>query len=134
MQVSWLNWALCIGWETDEAKIQGLDQYKERNKHKFYKDHFLLITRIFDNRVKAFINKILMANEFVENYSYRIEFQVRGLPHLHGVFWLNEGKLDQYKDGDGNFLDEKVPELIDEWISVSLNNKDEKLNELVRQE
>ena len=31
-----------------------------------------------------------MANKDVEHYSYRIEFQVRGLPHLHGVFWLKE--------------------------------------------
>ena len=37
-----------------------------------YKDEFLLITRIFDNRVKAFISHILMANKDVEHYSYRI--------------------------------------------------------------
>ena len=43
-----------------------------KNKHKFYKDEFLLITRIFDNRVKAFISHILMANKDVEHYSYRI--------------------------------------------------------------
>ena len=56
-----------------------LPQYmRTEAKHKFYKDEFLLITRIFDNRIKAFTNNILMANESVEHYSYRIEFQVRG--------------------------------------------------------
>ena len=45
---------------------------KNETKHKFYKDEFLLITRIFDNRVKAFISHILMANKDVEHYSYRI--------------------------------------------------------------
>ena len=74
-----------------------------------------------------------MADEFVENYSYRIEFQVRGLPHLHGVFWLNETKLNEYKDGNGNFIDEKVTGLIDDYISVSLESKDESLNDVVRQ-
>ena len=80
-----------IGWEHDDSKIKiyftgwendmsdkyiiTLDKYEDRQKHKFYKDHFLLITRLFDNRVKAFINNILMANSNVENYSYRIEFQ-----------------------------------------------------------
>ena len=114
-------------------KIKQLDQHAERNKHKFYKDHYLLITRIFDNRVKSFINNILMADEFVENYSYRIEFQVRGLPHLHGVFWLNETKLNKYKDENGHIIDEKVTELIDDYISVSLESKDESLNDVVRQ-
>ena len=80
-----------IGWEHDDSKIKiyftgwendmsdkyiiTLDKYEDRQKHKFYKDHFLLITRLFHNRVKAFINNILMANSDVENYSYRIEFQ-----------------------------------------------------------
>ena len=58
---------------------QSLDEYEDRQKHKFYKDHFLLITRLFDNHVKAFINNILMANKDVEHYSYRIEFQVRAV-------------------------------------------------------
>ena len=64
-----------VGWENDTKKIQPLPEYKKdhiSNKHTFYKDHFLLITRLFDNRVKAFINNILMANEHVEHYSYRI--------------------------------------------------------------
>ena len=62
------------GWESDITKIETLDVFKknQKNRHKFLKDHFLLITRLFDNWVKAFINNILMANEFVEHYTYRI--------------------------------------------------------------
>ena len=58
-----------------DGKIQEtpLPEYMENEvKSKFYKDEFLLITRIFDNRVKAFISHILMANADVEHYSYRI--------------------------------------------------------------
>ena len=74
-----------------------------------------------------------------------LEFQVRGLPHLHGVFWLNQTEAKKYQDGKGNFVDEKVPELIDKWISCSLTNykkdpnnskklvSDEKLNKLVKE-
>ena len=55
---------------------------------------------------------------------------MRGLPHLHGVFWLNQEEAEKYQDGNGNFTDEKVPELIDKWISCSLTNyKDEKSDE-----
>ena len=73
------------GWEHDEELIlvvpkegeeMTLSEYLKskyvHEKHKFYKDEFLLITRIFDNRVKAFISHILMANKDVEHYSYRI--------------------------------------------------------------
>ena len=63
------------GWEDgDPKKVKNLKEFKDgqKDKHKFYKDHFLLITRLFDNRVKAFINNILMSNEHVEHYSYRI--------------------------------------------------------------
>ena len=130
------------GWEEDEekiklylrgnAKIQSLKDYKaeSRDQHKSYKEHFLLITRIFDNRVKAFISNILMANEDVEHYSYRIEFQVRGLPHLHGFFWLNESKIKNYKVGD-EFDDSKIGFLINEFISCSLNTGDKDLDKLV---
>ena len=122
-------------WENGEStKVQSLKNFKaeQKDRHRFYKDHFLLITRIFDNRIKAFISHILMANESVEHYSYRIEFQVRGLPHLHGVFWLNESKLLKFKRGD-EFDDAKIGGLIDKLISVSLNTGDGDLDKLVRE-
>ena len=58
---------------------------------------------------------------------------MRGLPHLHGVFWLSEEKLKTYKNENGDYKDEILPNLIDEFISVSTNTKDEDLNELVRE-
>ena len=125
-----------VGWEENKDKIQSLPTYKEKeikDRHKFFKNHFLLITRLFDNRVKAFINNILMANKDIEHYSYRIEFQVRGLPHLHGVFWLTKDAVKKYQNDNGDFLDTEVPELIDEWISCSLDTGDEELNKLVRE-
>ena len=57
-----------------------------------------------------------------------IEFQVRGLPHLHGVFWLTKDEAKKYQDDDGDFLDTKVPDLIDKWISCSLETGDEDLD------
>ena len=37
-----------VGWETDKSKVKNLPDNKQKdmkNKHKFYKEHFLLITR-----------------------------------------------------------------------------------------
>ena len=128
------------GWEEDESKIEidgmKLPDYREtvinRNKSKFYKDQFLLITRIFDNKVKAFI-KLLTANGEVQHFTYRIEFQVRGMPHVHGVFWLAEDIVKQYKNDKNEFIDATTPELIDKWISVSLNTGDEELDKIVKE-
>ena len=58
--------------KTDGTEIPLPEYMKKEGNSKFYKDEFLLITRIFDNRVKAFISHILMANADVEHYSYRI--------------------------------------------------------------
>ena len=58
---------------------------------------------------------------------------MRGLPHLHGVFWLSEEKLKAYKNENGDYKDDTLPILIDEFISVSTNTKDENLNELVEE-
>ena len=73
-----------------------LPKYREeiinRNKSQFFKNQFLLITRIFDDKVKAFV-KMLTANGEVKHYSYRIEFQIRGMPHAQGVFWLAENVM-----------------------------------------
>merc|ERR1712029_1020478 len=83
-------------------------------------------------RVKAFISHILLSDEDVEHYSYRIEFQVRGLPHLHGVFWLKESKIQEYKI-ERDFDELKVGNLINKWISCSLNTDDSELNSLVKE-
>ena len=57
-----------------------LTEFVEKNLQNmttFLKDEFVLITRMFDNRLKAFIKHILKTSG-IEHYCYRIEFQVRG--------------------------------------------------------
>ena len=126
------------GWEEDENMIKidnvPLPEYKKkiRNKTDFFKKHFMLITRIFDNRIKAFL-KLLTSTGMVEHYTYRIEFQLRGMPHLHGVFWLNKEEIDYCKNSDGEYIDDKVTDLIDKWVSCSLNTQDDRLDSLVKE-
>ena len=103
-----------------------------RSKTEYLKKHYVLITRMFDDRVKAFIKNILM-NHRVENYSYRIEFQARGMPHVHGVFWLKQKDIENYCREGGGFDSEKVPSLIDEWISCSLDNADKDVDDVVKE-
>ena len=88
------------------------------------KDHFILITRIFDKRVKDFHTEVLKKKGIV-NYVYRVEFQMRGLPHIHGVAWMDKENIKDCLDENGLFSEDKskeksIKELIDEWISCGL--------------
>ena len=63
-----------------------------------------MATRYFHQRVKLFMNKIVMAKSnplSVKYYSYKVEFQARGAAHIHGILWLNHFRLEKLilKDG-----------------------------------
>ena len=81
-------------WNSNDAEIlvEGIPLWEYVNdvmsesKHELFKDYTFLITRIFDARVKSFIKNILMAGgkdrpQF-RYYSYRVEFQARGMVRL----------------------------------------------------
>ena len=59
-----------------------------------------MVTRVFDSRAQAFIKHSLMRSGYsglkVKNYCYRIEFQARGMPHIHGVLWLEKESIKDY--------------------------------------
>ena len=136
------------GWEEDEDKIKiqtididnqevilTLSEYKKkfiRSKSDFFKHNFFLITRMFNARVKAFI-KLMTANGDIQHYSYRIEFQLRGMPHLHGIFWLNKNEIKDCFNENGEYKDKDVIKLIDKWISCGLKPGDDILNKLVKE-
>ena len=96
--------------------------------------HIFLVTRMFHNRVKAFVKNILKKSG-IDLYAYRVEWQIRGMPHIHGVAWLKKYIIEKFLDSSGVLkCNEKlIEELIDKWISVSLTNKDERLNALVKE-
>ena len=101
-------------------------QQKKMSMTDFLKDHFILISRIFNNRVKAFHTEV-MKKKGIKNYCYRVEFQMRGLPHIHGVAWLDQEMTKDCLDENGLFREDKEGEpyiinLIDKWTKCSLNH------------
>ena len=72
----------------------------------------------------------MTASGEVANFSYRIESKIRGMPHVHGVFWLRKDIIDKCKNGD-EFINEEVEKMIDNWITCSLNTCDPELDALV---
>ena len=68
------------------------------NLHDLVRKNVLNITMNFDKRVHAFINKIIMAESspmHTKFYHYRVEFQMRGAGHIHGVLWVDLPKLEE---------------------------------------
>ena len=57
-----------------------LDEFLEimPNRSFLFQDEVILITQMFDNRVKSFINNVFKSSA-IKYYTFRIEFQVRGM-------------------------------------------------------
>ena len=134
---------------SQRSKIMTLESYLRRylkqhsiNKIDFLKDNFMLITQIFDKRAKDFLETILK-KEGIVDYAYRVEWQIRGLPHIHGAGWMRRDLLKDCLDKTGCFLfqsehnadktNEALIALIEKWISCSLSTGDEKLDSIVRE-
>ncbi len=59
------------------------------------------------------------------DYFYRVEFQQRGSPHVHCLFWIeNAPRIDLNTD-------EEVVRFIDEYVTCELPSEDEKLLDIV---
>merc|ERR1712218_364346 len=79
-----------------------LDEFLEKqsaeSRYELLRGSVLSATRYFNERVRKFISKMVMDKKSalpVKYYSYKVEFQQRGAPHIHGVLWLDLDKLEQ---------------------------------------
>lgn len=127
----------------NELLVEGEELWKyvndimSENKHDLFKDYTFLITRLFDARVKSLMKNILMAGGAdkipFKYFSYRVEFQARGMPHIHGVAWITPSYLTQ-KGINEHLCDideEKLITLVDSLVSCALPEDDEELAGIV---
>lgn len=81
--------------------------------------------RHFDYQLKRFLSSVLLNSSNpigkVSDYFYKIEFQMRGSPHVHMLIWIEDAPTiensidDDYKD---------VTEFIDKYISCDESQED----------
>ena len=65
--------------ENKNGRVKTLTEYWTNNvksKSLLFKENILLITQMFDNRVKAFVKNVFLSS-LIKHHSYRIEFQAR---------------------------------------------------------
>ena len=123
-----------------------LDEYiKDENLHELVRENVLTITRVFDARVHALLSKIVMCSSNpmkCQYFHYRVEFQLRGAGHVHGVLWVDLKELEKQFEGISNVMiklrkAEKLLEadkdvtvrFVDAFVSCSL--EDEGISDIV---
>ena len=82
-------------------------------------NHPTACSQYFDNRVKKFYKHILKSPHSpfgkLVNYFYRVEFQHRGSPHIHGLLWIENAP--HYEKN----TDQEIIEYIDSIITCERN-------------
>ena len=85
--------------------------------------------RMFQYRLETFVTTFLKSNAnpigCITEYVIWIEFQARGSPHAHTLFWIKDAPKLGYSD------DTDVKSFIDSYVSCSLPETDKQLRDLV---
>ena len=89
-------------------------------------DNPVLCARMFDHRVKTLFSDLILSPSNpignVVDFFYRTEFQQRGLPHIHCLFWVQDApKFNENTD-------EEVCNFIDQYITTKFQMKTLNLN------
>ncbi|XP_062389285.1 uncharacterized protein LOC134077598 [Sardina pilchardus] len=110
-----------------EGRHETLEDLQWADKCELLRQNPVTAARMFDHRWHCFLKGVLMspANPIgkIVDYFYRVEFQQRGSPHVHCLFWIeNAPQIDKESDED-------VAAFIDNYVTCELDSEDTKLYE-----
>ena len=130
-----------LSYMPDKVLVNGvpIDEYLANHSlSQLVRENILTVSRNFDHRVDCFIKRIVMNNKTMHAkfFNYRVEFQMRGAGHVHGVLWLNMDQLERTIPGiievftklnNGQLLSSKEHKVaaifIDSFITCSTDNE-----------
>ena len=109
---------LIDGMEYSEKELEGLTW---QEKTKLVQKDPVTCSRYFDHRVQEFLNTVLKSSCVpigkVLDYSYRVEFQQRGSPHIHMLVWIeNAPKLETNSE-------EEIVQFVDQYLTCNTDNE-----------
>ena len=99
----------------EEAMLLTSDEVKE-----LIRSDPVTCMRHFDHRYRALINTLFKKEQGIfhpyecQDYFNRLEFQMRGSPHLHGMYWIKDAPI--YQEGDDQSERDCI-EFIDKFIT-----------------
>ncbi|XP_042609822.1 uncharacterized protein LOC122142829 [Cyprinus carpio] len=104
-----------------EGKQINVDELDWSEKCGLIRRNPVTAARMFDHRWHCFLKNVIMSPAKpigkIKDYFYRVEFQQRGSPHVHCLFWVeNAPKLNDH-DADNDAL---VADFIDTYITCEI--------------
>ena len=114
--------------QCDDRKVDDMDWTE---KSEILRSNPVTVARMFEHRFHVFLRDVIMSPSEpigkVVDYFQRVEFQQRGSPHMHCLFWIDGApKLDE--DGET-----AVCEFIDKYVTCEIpsENEDADLQKIV---
>ncbi|XP_071958642.1 uncharacterized protein [Antedon mediterranea] len=110
---------------------RNIDDLEWLDKCNLLKSNPVTVARMFDKRFHTFLKNVILseANPIgkVTDYFYRIEFQMRGSPHVHMLVWVENAPVFDEDE------DKKVIDFVDKYISCAVPCQivDPEMNEIV---
>ena len=131
-----MNWfdLMCVLAKCDGKNLSS-DEVKELStseRRRLLSSYPVIVAHHFSHRFKAFMNHTLNGASKpigeIKDYFWRVEFQQRGSPHIHSLWWVEDAP--DIKTVEGR---RKAPGFIDKYVSchVSKDGKDNDLKDLV---
>ncbi|XP_016118254.1 uncharacterized protein [Sinocyclocheilus grahami] len=112
-----------------EGRTETIEQLQWADRCELLRRNPVTAARMFDFRWHCFLREVLMSSSHpigkIKDYFYRVEFQQRGSPHVHCLFWIeNAPVIDKSTD-------EEVIQFIDKYVTCELPSQDDSLLDIV---
>ena len=112
--------------EYTDAEIK---QMTWEQKSDLIQKDLVICARNFEHMVQLFIHDVLKSSVMpigeLADYFYRVEFQQRGSPHIHGLFWVKEAP--QYEKSSN----EEIVSFVDKYVTCHKPDTSSDMEELV---
>ncbi|XP_048834537.1 uncharacterized protein LOC125709770 [Brienomyrus brachyistius] len=93
------------------------------------KNNPVTAARMFDYRFHCFLKDVIMSEAQpigrIVDYFYRVEFQQRGSPHTHCLFWVEDAPKVGKDDED------EISAFIDQYVTCEMPDDDDEMYEIV---
>ncbi|KAK3920008.1 LOW QUALITY PROTEIN: Putative replication protein [Frankliniella fusca] len=102
-----------------ESDIKSLS---EKERKQLVQDNPIIVDTFFIKRVEALFEKVLIPKFIVNDYWFRVEYQHRGSPHVHGVIWLDGAPDVQKIENIEDEIADEVAKYFSEYVSTEHPN------------
>ncbi|XP_070175663.1 uncharacterized protein [Littorina saxatilis] len=117
----------------DDPEPEEIEQWTFLEKAELIRDDPVTCARYFDHRFRALFNTVMRSADGplgeITDFFYRVEFQHRGSPHIHGLLWIKDAPVYDPEKEDG---ESEVTSFIDRHITCHVPQENEPLHEEVK--